>query len=446
MSLVEPPSTSDPSVFDAERSMQHLMDMALLQQQEEDFAGAAQLYEKVLQQLPDHAEAHYQLGIIKTHTQGVKLGLPHFERAVALVPAVEQYWFGLIDALIMAHDTVVARVAIQEGIKHSLSAEHAAMLLAELDAMLAQHNADLMAPGHTPQPTKFVIAAPVYNPKSAGTVVLHELCDALNKRGYQAALRFVTVNGLALSNQPECYGPNLKWYALSGEEELQQFIDEGIVIYPEIISGNPLRAPRVVRYMLNNEGALSGRKINPSESDYIMAFSECYHPNPHVVLNKPCHYDGFNTLNTVPTLQRGMDLTYIGKNEDAGCYILPNSVELTREWPKNKAELAVLLKNTRYFYTWDYCTQTVVDAMLCGAIPIYMSVAPYRSFDDLHPMEAAAQLRTTATVHEGQVSVHIPEDYDARLQRFMAGYMASVKVFDNCLDDVLLQIKKHFGL
>lgn len=113
---------------------------------------------------------------------------------------------------------------------------------------------------------------------------------------------------------------------------------------------------------------------------------------------------------------------------------------------KNKTELAVLLKNTRYFYTWDYCTQTVVDAMLCGAIPVYMSVAPYKHFDELHPMEAASQLRTSAVVRDGQVILDIPEDYENRLEGFMRGYMASVKVFDNCLDDVLLQIKKHFGL
>lgn len=446
MSPVVQPSVTNPAAFDAERNLKHLIEMALLQQQEEDYTGAASLYEQALQLQPDHAEAHYQLGIIKTHTQGVKQGLPHFERAVALVPSVEQYWFGLIDALMMANDTVVARIAIQEGLKHGLSANNAAMLLAELNDALAQHNASLIGPGQTAKPLRFVIAAPVYNPKSAGTVVLHEVCDALNKRGYPTAIRFVTVNGLALSNQPECYGPNLSWYALSGEEELQQFIDEGIVIYPEIISGNPLRAKRVVRYMLNVEGALSGRKINASENDYIIAFSECYHPNPNSVLNKPCHYDGFNTANSVPTLDRHMDLTYIGKNEDPGCFILPDSVELTREWPKNKTELAVLLKNTRYFYTWDYCTQTVVDAMLCGAIPVYMSVEPYKHFDELHPMEAASQLRTSAVVRDGQVILDIPEDYENRLEGFMRGYMASVKVFDNCLDDVLLQIKKHFGL
>ncbi len=446
MSLVPPPFMTDPSTFDAERSIKHLMDMALLQQQGEDFAGATQLYEKVLQQQPDHAEAHYQLGLIKTHTKDVRHGLPHFEKAVTVCPHIEQYWVGFIDAMVMAKETILARQAILEGIKHGLTAQNAAMLLDELEQATRLSNSQLIDADHSPKTTKFVIAAPAFYDKSAGIVVLHELCDAMNRRGYQTAIYFVLPDNAMISNDPHYYGPGLKWYALSGYEELQQFVDEGIVIYPEVISGNPLKAKRVVRYMLNADGAVTGLKTGAKQGDFILTFSDSYHPNPHAILPKLIHYDVFNTENTLPASERNMDMTYIGKGDKYGLdTVIPGSVELSRTWPKTREELAILLKNTRYLYTWDCRSQTVTDAILCGAIPVFMSYVPLTSVEELTPLESAYILRSTGAYENGVLKLSIPDDIQQRIKQYLKTYHEGLEYFENNVDSVLLQIVQYFG-
>ena len=438
------PNTSQPD--SNENSILEALAQADFLMQQGSYEQATQLYRAILQVEPNHAEANYQLGFIVTHTIGVQQALPHFESAVTASPWVEQYWVGYVDALAMANETMIARQAILEGRRHGLTEPNANMLLDELNMALQQRNASLMEAGYAPKATKFVIVAPYYHDKSAGIVVLHELCDAMNKRGYPTAIYLLGPDGFTLSHQTQHYGPDLKWYAVSGQEEMQQFIDEGIVIYPEVITGNPLKALRVVRYVLNSEGFVGGNKMNASDDDFILAYSSVYHAAPHAILTKICHHAVFNTENTLPVMDRKMDMTYIGKGVTHGeCYVVPGSVELTRQWPKNKAELAVLLKNTRYLYTWDYHSQTVTDALLCGAIPVFMNLAPFTSFDELHPAEAAHKMRTFAKLENGQLMLDIPEDCSERQKHVLDDYYDSLNEFDRLIDDVLLKMVAHFA-
>ncbi len=414
--------------------------------QQGSYDQAAYLYREILKVAPNQAEANYQLAFIVTHTVSVQEALPNFESAVTASPWVEQYWVGYIDALMMANELMVARQAIFEGRKYGLTEVNATMLLDEISLVLQHRNAGLIDPQYTLKTDKFVIVAPFYFDKSAGIVVLHELCDEMNKRGYPTAIYLMGPDGLTISHQAQHYGPDLKWYAVSGQEEMQQFINEGVVIYPEVVSGNPVNAPRVVRYVLNSEGFVGGNKMNVSDSDFILSYSSVYHAAPHAILTKICHHAVFNTENTLPVMDRKMDMTYIGKGSTLGeCYVMPGTVELTRHWPKNKDELAVLLKNTRYLYTWDFHSQTVTDALLCGVIPVYMNLAPFTSFDELHPAEAAYKLRTFATLEHGQPVLSIPEDCIERQKEVLDDYYDSLQEFDRCIDGVLSQIISHFA-
>ena len=96
---------------------------------------------------------------------------------------------------------------------------------------------------------KFLICAPPYNDKSAGIVVLHELHQDMVNLGYDAHL---------------CIFQNTAFSRMmfTSKTDLQDIVDNGIVIYPEVIRGNPLRAKRVVRYFLNREGAASGNPVD----------------------------------------------------------------------------------------------------------------------------------------------------------------------------------------
>lgn len=424
-----------------------LLTQALELLDQASYDEASQLLREVLQFNPNHAEANYQLGFIETHTIGVNVALPRFEKAVSASPMVEQYWVGYIDAMVMANETIVAREAIAEGCKYGLSTQTAVILLEELDQARQLLNTSLISPEYRLQHTKFLIVAPAYTDKSFGISVLHELCDTLNQRGYQAAIYFTISSGFMITHQPQYYGKDLRWYRLSGEAELEQFIQDGVVIYPEIIKGNPLNAGRVVRYVLNAEGVLTGHSMQVAPSDFVLAFSEEFYSAPHAVLKKITLEPHFNEIATVPAMERTLDVTYIGKGHGyQECFVLPDTLEITRTWPQTKRELALLFKQTRYLYTWDLRSKTVLDAVMCGAIPIFMSPKPYDDFDAIDANDLAHQFQAQVHLSEDKVTVTLPERYEEILKNFKQQWQGFVSDYDKALDLALTKIFKHFNV
>ena len=54
---------------------------------------------------------------------------------------------------------------------------------------------------------------------------------------------------------------------------------------------------------------------------------------------------------------------------------------IERSWPKGQDQLAILLRGVRNFYTWDSWTATNVEAVLCGAIPVFMRYEPWTEIE-----------------------------------------------------------------
>jgi hypothetical protein len=68
-----------------------------------------------------------------------------------------------------------------------------------------------------------------------------------------------------------------------------------------------------------------------------------------------------------------MDLTYFGKGPQfTECFKIPDTLVLSRKWPEDKNQLGILLRQCRYFFTWDAVTQTNLDAVACGAVPVLL--------------------------------------------------------------------------
>jgi hypothetical protein len=112
----------------------------------------------------------------------------------------------------------------------------------------------------------FYIYAPCWRENAAGIRVLHYLCDSLNKAGYQSFL--VLHNPFESEIQTNLL---LNTPVLSEEQANLHFNDGRVptVVYSETIPGNPLRASRVVRYLLNYPGALGGPKRFKSDEILI---------------------------------------------------------------------------------------------------------------------------------------------------------------------------------
>lgn len=101
--------------------------------------------------------------------------------------------------------------------------------------------------------------APPYKRASAGITVLHMLCDLLNRHGQPAYMvpDYRYFGKLGYSN----FGANSSLICpIATRMELERaFIEQRIpiVIYPETITGNPLCANNVVRYLLYYNSALT---------------------------------------------------------------------------------------------------------------------------------------------------------------------------------------------
>lgn len=294
----------------------------------------------------------------------------------------------------------------------------------------------------------FIVVAPPYITQSAGIIVMHELCDSLNRLGHKAAIIFAQSSGqFGISNEPNLFGPNLQWHPLHHQNEFNDFIRDGIVIYPEIVSGNPLNGNRVVRYLLNIEGAIGGNSMEASKDDFILSFSYLYHESPHAYLIKLPLNPVFNCGNSLPALERSLDLTYIGKGARYDqCFVVKNTLEVTRQWPKSKSELALLFKQTRYFYTWDAISQTNVDAIFCGAIPIFLSARPLHCFSDLDKSELGSYPTATLNAQGDDISIDTPADFNSRVCSFKKNYLTLVDSYQDRLSFVVSQISQHFSI
>lgn len=230
----------------------------------------------------------------------------------------------------------------------------------------------------------FIIVTPQYFPNSNGIRTLHKICHTINKIGGKARLVFID------SSDPNCATVSLRDLTWTNQEwntpPLQQsemhLIDTSYVLYPEVMIGNPLGAKKVIRYFGNREGYCNGKKIGIGPSDFLLAHSVATRKDAHYVLFNSEINPVFNHAGSVPTMQRSLDATYIGKGYLYGQVgIVNNTLLIGRDWPKPQEQLAVLLRSVRIFYTWDSWTQTNVEAVLCGAIPCFLRYEPWTEED-----------------------------------------------------------------
>lgn len=177
----------------------------------------------------------------------------------------------------------------------------------------------------------YIIVTPPYSHKSAGIRALHILQNELVRRGYDAITTNVAYN----------------------------VTKDDIAVYPEVVKGNPLKAKRVIRWVLNTPGLLGGDKeYDPMEK--IITWDIDYYPDVPV-LRVPVIEPFFCNQH----LERIRDCVWVGKGRNLALHPY-NCVSITYQWPATRRELAVLLNNTKTLYTYDSCTCLVTEAVLCG--------------------------------------------------------------------------------
>ncbi|MFH1556200.1 MAG: hypothetical protein ABII76_15265 [Pseudomonadota bacterium] len=224
-----------------------------------------------------------------------------------------------------------------------------------------------------PQRSAYYIVAPRYTRMSAGIKCLHLLCHMLNLRGERA---FFSPTPLAdgIDTHPDLLTPLLT------EEIVDYHFQNGvrpIVIYPEVVSGNPFDAETVVRYVLNFPGFLGGDASFPPETivfGYTSILAE-FCGAPDNVLFLP-HVDTriFNAAGTgarTGTCYTAIKYKYVHGGEIFG--VPAGSTEITRDQPNSQTveDLARLFRRSDFFYCFEN-TSLCLEAMLCGCPTILM--------------------------------------------------------------------------
>jgi len=223
-----------------------------------------------------------------------------------------------------------------------------------------------------------VIVAQPYCHWSNGTKAIHKICHTINTLGGNAKMAFHQddINDCQYIINPKSEYVNPAWNTPIFDRK--EVPEDCFVLYPEVVLGNPLNAKKVIRFFGNKEGAFTNKKIQYGKSDFSVAHSKIVKPDADYVLFyadvNPC----FNDDNTEPFYKRTLDATYIGKGYLYGkCEHIKGTVEIGRKIPNSQEGLAEILKSVRFFHTWDSMTQTNVEAVLCGAVPVFRRYDPW---------------------------------------------------------------------
>jgi hypothetical protein len=208
--------------------------------------------------------------------------------------------------------------------------------------------------------TRILVVAPPYSSDCGGIMVLHKLVSNLINLGYDAYLYpMLGTDWFTVSKDNK--------YAVTTEVDQEN----DIVIYPEIIEGNPLNVKKVVRYVLN----FARPELKQfGENDFWIYYSERF-------------YDGKKDKNILhivdPKLDFYIDLgrerrhdafTYRKKEGDPNLTLIhpKHSVEIGHNVYDN--ELREIFSYIKRFYVYDTETFLSVIASLCGCEVV---IVPY---------------------------------------------------------------------
>lgn len=157
--------------------------------------------------------------------------------------------------------------------------------------------------------------------------------------------------------------------------------DDTVVIYPEVVYGNPLKAKNVVRWMMYHypyqlySGAYS-------KEDLFVAFREVFNND---ILNPEQNIFNINYFDSELYHQ------YNFGERNGNCYILRKGRErddLPKEFDgpvfddnMSQKELVKMFNEHKYCYSYDTQTFYTTIAAVCGCIPIVM-LEPGKTIDD----------------------------------------------------------------
>jgi len=227
---------------------------------------------------------------------------------------------------------------------------------------------------------KFIIWAATYDETSGGTIALHTLCDRLNQLGAEALIwsqrkpaphELKSLRGLIKfavqllkdSLRPYDTGPFPRRLATARD------LDNAIVVYPEIVSGNPLNASNVVRWLLYMP-IYHHHKSNYGKDDLYFFYQDRF--------NDPVLNPDSENLLRVTTVHPAYIQTNTGKRCGSAYIVRKGNRTTLDKHPAgaikvdelSHEEKAAVFNQVERFYSYDPYTMYSIYAALCGCISI----------------------------------------------------------------------------
>jgi len=206
----------------------------------------------------------------------------------------------------------------------------------------------------------FVVYSPPYDIKCGGILVMHYLVKLINEiynNKYQAKL--FMVNNIRYDN-PFC----------NEFARIDEINDNTIVIYPEIVSGNPLNAKHVVRWILLELGIempLDHYK-KWGLNDLVYHWETKENTTNYKQLSCPFMNPIFKNVNNA---ERTKTCYLVKKgpliHKNINYMHPPNSVCIDK---LSLQEINNIFNECKFFYTYDANTAYIIYATICGCIPI----------------------------------------------------------------------------
>ena len=230
---------------------------------------------------------------------------------------------------------------------------------------------------------KYILYVPVYDEKVGGVIALYKLCKILLDMGFDAKMwpmdKPPFSDKLSLRKRVSRY---LRWHTRTrwklkryyGEYNLpigrRRDLEGAVVVYPETVSGNPLKASNVVRWLLNKPGILTG-SIDYGENDLFFYYNEHFNDlniNPHQK----------NKLRVVELFSDIYKQYNFGARKGS-CYLIRKGQNRLHDQHEEGAvkidgmshhEVAKIFNECECFISYDLYTMYSRYAALCGCLSI----------------------------------------------------------------------------
>lgn len=227
---------------------------------------------------------------------------------------------------------------------------------------------------------EFIIAAPVFDWNSGGSIALHKLCHLTNKIGIKSSIYPLIGNYSKSTNTEddaikfinkfiEQMNPNFNTPLCEySSKEISEKKDI-ILIYPEVIQGNPLGGKNVVRWLLHHPGFHTGI-VCFGTGEYYIKYNN-WIKDIHIINSKMSeiilqvsHFplDIYNENNISKNRTGTAFCLRKGKNKGI-IHDTSNSILIDG---KSHQEIASIFKSVERFISYDAETAYSSFAALCG--------------------------------------------------------------------------------